>query len=153
MTQRELTGKFEGCKLEPYRCPAGKLTIGYGHNIEAKGLPEDIHNHLAVHGSITHEMADRLLDADLDDSKSELVLALPWVTKLSPPRLMVLLDMAFNMGVGSTKKKSGLLAFQVTLGLIKSGQYDKAADAMLNSKWANQVKSRALILANMMRRG
>ncbi|MBP5593653.1 MAG: hypothetical protein J6X75_05780, partial [Clostridia bacterium] len=40
----ELTGKFtklaEGLRLKPYRCPAGKLTIGYGRNIEDMGISE-----------------------------------------------------------------------------------------------------------------
>lgn len=28
---REAIKAFEGLRLEPYKCPAGKLTIGYGH--------------------------------------------------------------------------------------------------------------------------
>ena len=27
----ELIKKFEGCRLEAYKCPAGVWTIGYGH--------------------------------------------------------------------------------------------------------------------------
>ena len=27
----DLIKQFEGCRLESYVCPAGKLTIGYGH--------------------------------------------------------------------------------------------------------------------------
>ena len=32
----ELIKKFEGFSNTPYRCPAGKMTIGYGHVIQAE---------------------------------------------------------------------------------------------------------------------
>jgi GH24 family phage-related lysozyme (muramidase) len=32
----ELIAKYEGCRLEAYVCPAGKLTIGYGHTAGVK---------------------------------------------------------------------------------------------------------------------
>ncbi len=38
---RELLKELEGLYLVPYRCPAGKWTIGYGHNLEANGLTVD----------------------------------------------------------------------------------------------------------------
>ena len=34
----ELLKELEGLYLKPYRCPAGKWTIGYGDNLEANGL-------------------------------------------------------------------------------------------------------------------
>ena len=30
--------EHEGLKLKPYHCPAGKLTIGVGRNLEDKGI-------------------------------------------------------------------------------------------------------------------
>jgi lysozyme len=55
------------------------------------------------------------------------------------------------MGVG------GLLEFHKTLGLIQAGNYDKAADEMLLSKWAQEppvgVGSRAHRLSQQMRTG
>ena len=32
--------KHEGLRLKPYHCPAGKLTIGIGRNLEDKGITE-----------------------------------------------------------------------------------------------------------------
>lgn len=32
----ELTAKYEGCRLEAYKCPAGVWTIGYGHTADVK---------------------------------------------------------------------------------------------------------------------
>lgn len=36
-----LLKELEGLRLDPYQCPAGKWTIGYGHNLEANGLTAD----------------------------------------------------------------------------------------------------------------
>ena len=52
----KFTKLAEGLSLKPYRCPAGKLTIGYGHNLEANGISEEI--------------ANQLLHEDLDKSES-----------------------------------------------------------------------------------
>ena len=43
---KELLKKFEGFRLKPYKCPAGKWTIGYGRNLEAKGLTYDEVKHI-----------------------------------------------------------------------------------------------------------
>lgn len=50
----ELIKKFEGCRLTAYKCPAGVLTIGYGHT---KGVK--------VGQTITQEKAEELLKEDL----------------------------------------------------------------------------------------
>jgi len=55
--------------------------------------------------------------------------------------------MCFNMGI--TK----LLGFKNTLRMMKAGDYDGAADGMLQSLWAKQVKGRADELAEQMRHG
>jgi lysozyme len=55
--------------------------------------------------------------------------------------------MAFNLGI--TK----LLGFRNTLVAMRQGKYDAAADGMLASAWAAQVKGRAQRLADMMRKG
>jgi lysozyme len=42
--QKKLTDqliKHEGLRLKPYHCPAGKLTIGVGRNLEDKGITEE----------------------------------------------------------------------------------------------------------------
>ena len=34
--------QHEGLKLKPYQCPAGRLTIGVGRNLEDKGITEKL---------------------------------------------------------------------------------------------------------------
>ena len=123
----------EGERLKPYRCTAGKLTIGVGRNLEDRG--------------ITREEAAYLLANDIAAEERELLRALPWVAKLDDVRQRVLLDMAFNLGV------VGLLSFKRTLGVIEAGRYELAAAMMLDSKWAGQVGQRAERLSRMMATG
>ena len=123
----------EGERLKPYRCTAGKLTIGVGRNLEDRG--------------ITREESAVLLANDIADMERELQRALPWVARLDEVRARVLVDMAFNLGV------VGLLAFKRTLAAIEAGQYQQAATMMLDSKWAKQVGGRAERLSRMMATG
>lgn len=53
----EIIRKHEGLRLAPYFCPAGKLTIGYGHVI----LPEEGH----LRAGIDRDQAEMLLHRDL----------------------------------------------------------------------------------------
>lgn len=123
----------EGERLTPYRCTAGKLTIGVGRNLEDRG--------------ITAEESAYLLNNDIDREWKALITSLPWVTGLNDVRQRVLLDMSFNLGI------AGLLKFKNTLATIQRGDYSKAADMMLDSLWARQVKGRATRLSQMMRTG
>lgn len=54
-TGLDLIKSFEGCKLTAYKCPAGVLTIGYGHT--GKDVKENL--------KITKEKAEQLLASDL----------------------------------------------------------------------------------------
>ncbi len=123
----------EGERLKPYRCTAGKLTIGIGRNLEDRG--------------ITAAESAYLLGNDIAAVQQQVLNALPWAAQLDDVRQRVLLDMAFNMGIG------GLLSFKNTLATIKAGDYTKAAAMMLDSKWAGQVGQRAERLSRMMATG
>ena len=57
----------------------------------------------------------------------------------------ILFNMAFNLG------KTGLSKFSKTLEFIKQGEYAKASEEMLDSKWADQVGDRAKRLSERMR--
>jgi lysozyme len=123
----------EGERLKPYRCTAGKLTIGVGRNLDDRG--------------ITREESAMLLDSDIRLLEIELFRALPWASALDDVRQRVLLDMAFNLGL------PGLLQFKRTLEAIRTGQYQQAATMMLDSLWARQVGQRAERLSRMMATG
>lgn len=138
----------EGYRLAAYRCPAGALTVGYGHNCDACPVP-------GVNrpgDRITAAQARALFESDLELAVEAVCKKLPWARDLSAPRQAVLYDMAFNMGIGQAGK-SGLLSFVNTLALVQAGRYAQAAKNMLQSKWARQVGGRAARLARQMSMG
>jgi len=53
---KSLIKKFEGCRLESYRCSADVPTIGYGHT---RGVKDG--------DTITQEEADQMLSEDLEE--------------------------------------------------------------------------------------
>ena len=121
----------EGCKLKPYYCTSGKLTIGIGRNLEAKG--------------VTRAEAQFMLESDIVETIKELDELLPDWRDVSEVRQMVLINMAFNLGT------FGLLNFKRTIAYIREQDFDKAADEMLRSEWADQVGERAVRLSEAMR--
>lgn len=121
----------EGHKNFPYTDSVGKLTIGIGYNLTDRGLSDD--------------WVTAQYNADVTYFYNQLSELSFW-KKLNPDRQIVLLDMAF-MG---WKK---FLGFKKMLAALEIGDYNKAADEMLNSLWADQVKGRAVDLANAMRTG
>ena len=125
-----------------YRCPAGALTIGYGHNLDANPIAG------VGEGDVLYEdEARELLIADVERFGRELDKKLPWWRELDEPRQAVLLNMAFNMGVPR------LMKFRRTLQAVREQRWDDARTGMLTSNWACQVKSRAPELASQMLTG
>lgn len=121
----------EGFRSKPYRCTAGKLTIGYGRNIEDNG--------------ITQQEAEQLLINDITRVRTELSNKFDWFFDIPESKQNVLINMCFNLGI------SRLLGFKKFLAALKVHNYSAAADEMLDSKWAKQVGARAMRLANIMR--
>lgn len=150
--------KHEGEELQVYECPAGFLTIGVGRNLETKGLTKkecdklnlgvseknSVITKLEVRG-ITKEESRYLLSNDIDYFIDELDKRLGFFKSLPETAKIVLVDMAFNLGV------NGLLKFKNTLSLIEKGQYVAASQEMLNSAWKFQVGQRAYDLSNQLK--
>jgi lysozyme len=126
----------EGEVLHAYQDHLGFWTIGIGRLIDKrKG------------GGLTKDEAAYLLGNDIARFTNALRTRLPWFDRIDEARQGVLANMAFQMGV------DGLLGFRNTLGMIERGEYDAAANAMLQSKWAQQTPQRAARLAQQMRTG
>lgn len=120
----------EGLRLDPYLDTVGKLTIGVGRNLDDRG--------------ISYEEAMYLLDNDINDLMEKLPLIYSWYPGLSDVRKIVIISMAFNLGL---KKFSEFKNFRTAL---MENKFNLAAQEMLNSKWARQVGRRARTLATMM---
>jgi len=124
----------EGLELKPYQCTADKTTIGVGRNLEDVGITED--------------EAKYLLQNDIDRILKE-VEHWSFLEKLNEPRQAVILDMVFNMGVTRFNANTWVKTFAA----IQNEEWEKAANEMLDSKWAKQVGQRAIRLSQMMRKG
>ena len=96
---------------------------------------------------ITEADAMYLAENDVQIVEEELVRAHPCVNKLDAVRQLVVMDMAFNMGVPR------LCKFKNMWNAIHEENYIAAAKEMLDSRWAIQVKSRSTKLANAMHNG
>lgn len=131
----------EDVKYSPYKDTKGIPTVGVGHNLNAKPLPA------GWKYPLNDIQVNSLLDDDLEDVFHDLDRSLPWWTDLNDVRQRVIANMCFNLGI--TK----LLGFRNTLVFMRQGKYSQAADGMLASAWASQVKGRATRLADMMRKG
>ena len=123
----------EGFSSKPYKDTVGKLTIGFGRNLDDVGL--------------TLEESRFLLKNDVDKTIKLLREKFDWFNDLSAPRQSVIIDMVFNMGY------TRFIGFKKMIQFIIQNDYNNAASEMLNSKWATQVKGRAVNLSKMMRSG
>jgi len=125
--------RHEGLRLKPYIDTVGKLTVGYGRNLDDVGISE--------------QEAEMMLRQDIYTATAEAREAFPWVSDISPIRQDVIYNMSFNMGMPKLKKFKNMIA------ALEHRDFGEAAKQMLDSRWAKQVGSRATELAEIMRSG
>ena len=123
----------EGFESKPYQDSLGVWTVGYGRNLDDVGISES--------------EAAQMLRHDMQVAIDECAAAMVFWPDLNDTRQEVLANMMFNMGRGR------FLGFKKMLAALAVAEYDTAADEMLDSRWARQVKSRAKRLAAQMRAG
>ena len=138
----------EGCRLQPYRCSEGYLTIGVGRNLETNPLTAEEKRVCGDYKSgITKNAAFFLLRNDIKRVKQECSEQIPFWDTLDDERQYALLDMAFNLGI------SGLLKFKKMLSYMGVGNYRQAAIECLASKYAKDVSQRAERIAKCIETG
>jgi lysozyme len=125
--------KHEGLRLKPYKCSAGKTTIGFGRNLEDKG--------------ISKSEACMLLANDLHECINQVKEKIPFFGQLNDARQNVLVNMCFNLGI------YGLLKFKRFLRALDLGRFERASVEMLDSRWAGQVGVRAKELSRQIKTG
>jgi lysozyme len=130
---KESIKKHEGLKLKPYLCTAGKTSIGWGRNLDDIGI------------STAEAMV--MLDNDIGRAVAELNRTRPGWKDHDDTRQNVLVELVFNLGMPR------LLGFKKMWAALDRKDYAAAADEMMNSKWAVQVKGRAKTLSDKMRQG
>jgi lysozyme len=121
----------EGFRSHVYTDTTGHRTIGYGTNLEA---------------GITMAQASAMLQCQLDANRQRLNL-FDWFRALDSTRQDVVEDMVYNLGY------DGFMQFHLAIAAIANGDYETAADEMLQSLWAKQLPKRAGALSDAMRVG
>ena len=130
---RKQITKHEGIEYKLYKCTSDKWTIGVGRNLDDRG--------------ISHDTAMQMLDEDIDICINELQQTVSYWDDLPERVQEALVNLCFNMGI------KRLMAFKKTFGYLRVGMFAKAADELLDSRYANQVGQRAIDVAHMIREG
>lgn len=110
----EMIKEFESLELEPYICPAGKLTVGYGHCI-TKTSP--------YNRRITEAEANMLLSKDIADSAKTVLRYCK--TKLTKYQLDALSSFVMNVGPGNFQKSTLLKRLNENLMIGAAKEFEK----------------------------
>lgn len=144
---KDMLIRHEGWKNRPYTCPAGHKTIGVGFNMEVNIMPSDIASHLRLKGYLPDDMINRLLDISIDTAVMNCKEIYKGFDGFSENRQLALIDFLFNVGAGTA------IRFKKMRAAIKEGDWNRAADEMIDSAWFKQVKGRATEVVDLVRRG
>ena len=146
--------EHEGMVLNVYKDTLGIDTIGIGRNLKDRGISKEELEYMDIpnmdviyeHG-ITEADARYLALNDIAIVENELCSVHPCVEELDSVRQLILMDMAFNMGVPR------LCKFKNMWNAIHNQNYEAASLEMMDSKWARQVGQRAKGLSEAMKSG
>ena len=146
--------EHENLVLTVYKDSLGIDTIGIGRNLKDRGISREELDYLDIpnmevvyeHG-ISEADARYLALNDIAIVENELCRVHTCVENLDSVRQLVLMDMAFNMGVPR------LCKFKLMWNAIHEQNWEAASREMLDSKWARQVGRRAKILSDAMASG
>ena len=130
---KKLLMDHESYKQFVYSDTTGHLTVGIGRNLTDRG--------------ISLNEATYLLDEDITYFYTKLNQFLHFFKRLDENRQIALVDMCFNLGM------QGFLNFKHMILALEAEDYERAAQEMVNSKWADQVGNRAMTLAEIVRTG
>jgi lysozyme len=126
----------EGLRLSPYRDSEGFLTIGVGHLIQRGER----------FTTLTKAEALALLDEDIEIAIRRLNNIFAQWRDLDDVRQRAFINLAFNLGYR-------LADFRRFLHAAKSGDWEKAADHLMQSRWYKQVRLRGPRVVHAIRTG
>ena len=132
-----LIKKFERFVNYPYTCPAGKLTIGYGHVIDLKYI--DL---IKAISPITKEKADQFLNEDLKKAESTINYSVK--VDLLQEQFDALASLIYNWGSYNFRSSQGLKK-------LNAKDYNGAADEFFSEE-NGVVKVKGKKLAGLVKR-
>ena len=128
----------EGVKYEIYKDHLGYPTFGIGHLI-TESDPE----HGKPDGTeISEDRVNEIFETDVAKFVSEAKILFPDLDELPDVAQQVIVNMAFNMG------RPRLSKFKNFIAGVNDRDWTRAAEEMMDSRWATQVGDRAIRLRN-----
>lgn len=136
--------RHEGLRLKAYSDIYGFKTIGYGYNVDANGIPEELKPWLpsTTMTHITIEIAEYLLDKHTKKAYEGAVNAIKGFRTWPISKQAAIVNMIYNIGLGS------FLQFKATIEHLEAKEWDDAKHHILNSLYAKQVPKRAKEIAD-----
>jgi len=132
--------RHEGVKHFAYRDSLGILTIGCGRNISNSPINKGI--------GVSDDEIDYMLQNDIERTIKELSREYPWFNEMEEgARKDGIINMHFNLG------RARFAGFKKAIGHMEMGDHDQAALEFLDSRWAKQVKGRAIEVTDMIKTG
>ena len=122
--------QHEGCRLRPYEDSLGVLTVGYGRNL--RDVP------------FTEAEVELMFETDFERAKRA-AQAFFIYELLDDPRKGVLIELCFQLG------PRGVSGFKNMLKAMERKDWHRAAEELLDSRYATQVPNRAKALADILR--
>ena len=136
---REQLKVDEGVKYEIYKDHLGYPTFGIGHLIT-----EDDPEHGEPDGTeISEDRVNEIFESDVAKFVSEAKILFPDLDELPDVAQQVIVNMAFNMG------RPRLSKFKNFIAGVNDNDWVRAAEEMMDSRWADQVGARATRLRNL----
>lgn len=114
----------EGLRLKPYKCTAGRWTVGYGHNLDDLGISQAVADLMLQEDLQVAEKACRRIFPGLYDSWGE-------------NRKLGWINLAFNLGYNR------LMQFRNTLRAARIEDWAEVEKGLRASLWFKQVGKRA----------
>lgn len=130
--------RHEGVKYEVYLCSEGLPTAGIGHLLEDSSEYD-------VGNVVPKDLVDEWFVQDLAEAIEDCCALFLNFGSLPEQVQRVLVNMAFNLG------RNRLGNFKNMITAVNEGNYVKAADEMIDSRWYHQVGRRSEELVDIMR--
>ncbi len=121
----------EGFVDHVYKCTEGFDTIGYGFAVKDLEMPEHI--------------AEELLIIKLEKLQKNANSRFKWLEDMPQQVQEVVINMCYQLGVNGVSK------FRKAISAMQEGDWEEAANEMLDSLWARQTPNRAKELSDIVR--
>jgi len=138
---REELSSDEGCEYKIYKDHLGYHTFGIGHLI----TEDDPEKGKRVGTKVSEERVVEAFESDIRMVLDDCHILYDNFSGLSEECQLILANMMFNMG------RTRLGKFKNMNAAVEEGDYSRAANEMVNSRWYNQVRNRASRLVERMR--